>query len=101
MVKDVLSILGKSIVSMGQLYSKTMEMQKATSFLQRYPDCSRQRRKLNMRQSQLFYRRNLEGQSGGSSIRYISTSPLPDRPQLLVNSTRLKSGLTLACGSAQ
>ncbi len=41
------------------------------------------------------------GHSGGKSIRYISTSPVPERPQLLVNRTRVKSGLTLAWGSAQ
>ncbi len=40
-------------------------------------------------------------QSGGSVIMYISTSPVPVRPQLLVKRMRVKSGLALACGSAQ
>jgi hypothetical protein len=40
-------------------------------------------------------------QSFGSSIMYISTSSVPDLPQLVVNSTRVKSRMTLACGSAQ
>ena len=40
-------------------------------------------------------------QSSGSSIRNTSTAPVPERPQLLVKSTRVKSWLTLAWGSAQ
>ena len=40
-------------------------------------------------------------QSGGSEIKNISTSPVPERPQFVVKRARVKSGLTLACGSAQ
>ena len=37
----------------------------------------------------------------GSWIMYVSTAPVPDRPQLLVNRTRRKSAETEAWGSAQ
>lgn len=40
-------------------------------------------------------------QSSASSIRNISTSSLPERAQLVVKSTRVKSRFTVAWGSAQ
>jgi hypothetical protein len=39
---------------------------------------------------------SLSTQFDGKAIMNISTSPVPDRPQLVVNSTRVMSELTVA-----
>lgn len=44
---------------------------------------------------------SIPGQSCGNVAMYISTSSVPDCPQLLVNSSRVIVRFVLPCGSAQ
>ncbi len=56
---------------------------------------------IHFAQIELSYLVNPSVQLDGSRIRYVSTSPVPDLFQLLVNRMRVRSRFVLACGSAQ